>query len=315
MGLLIGTVAIGLAVYLLLWVVLNRSEGAHSREEDHFQKILDQNELGSAPQVSKKSAQRDSLNEKLSEGLKDSSVLNQKDGQQFMERLDYWLLMGGIRDRYTPESALARAITIWVGGVFAGIVLYLIGLPSLLAAAVILYAIAYPPLKLRSLINQRQDAIKAEVPFFIGEVYMAISSGMTTIDDAINRVAKTSKEDQVGDSILSQEFALATAEYRVGGLSQELALRRVGYRTGVIAVQNLVEALIQGLRTGTAMQEVLIEYMTTAQEIWRQDMRSYQKRKMPLVTVGLIITMFGALIIWATPLLIGFSRVLGGLSG
>lgn len=315
MGLVIFTVCFAAGVYLLLWVVLLRSKRDTSEESAHFQKILEQNELGSDPQLTRTKSERESLNERLSDELRESSLLQQEDGKQFMERLDYWLLMGGIRDKYTPETALARAITIWVGGIILGIFVYLVGMPPFLAGAVILYAMAYPPLKLKGLIAARQDAIKAEVPFFIGELYMAISSGMTTIDDAINRVAKTSSEDNVGDSILSQEFALATAEYRVGGLSQETALRRVGYRTGVIAVQNLVEALIQGLRTGTAMQDVLIEYMSTAQEIWRQDMRTYQKKKMPMVTMGLIITMFGALIIWGTPLLIEFSRALSGLSG
>ena len=56
------------------------------------------------------------------------------------------------------------------------------------------------------------------------------------------------------------------------------------------------------------MPATLREYSNQAQEMWQQDMRAYKNKKEPMVTVGLVITMFGAFIIYATPMMIGLLK-------
>lgn len=277
--------------------------------------ILASGSLGSAPSAPPKPEEekKSPLVDRIAGRLSTASFLNDEDGRQFMDQLDMWLIQAGIRARYTPEQALALALTIWgVGVVLPLLTILVVPLPVWLIGVVVCFFAVYPPLKLRSLIQARQATISAEVPFFINDLYMAISTGVITIDQAIMRVAKTSEEDPY-DSILPREFAQAHVEYSMGGRTQVDAIRDVGRRTGVVSVQNLCEALIQGIRTGAEMPATLREYSNQAQEMWHQDMRTYKNKKEPLVTMGLVITMFGAFIIYATPMMIGLLKAMGGL--
>jgi Flp pilus assembly protein TadB len=290
---------------------------AESEAEERMRQILAAERLGEIPEASRQelaSRRRTTITDRVARWIGSSSLFQEDEGRTFLERLDEWLLQAGIRNRYTPEQALAFAMTIWALGVGLPILLkLLVGLPAFVFLPAVVFFALYPPLKLRSLITERQDAIRAEIPFFIGQLYMALSSGMATIDEAIVRVARTAEEDPY-ESILSREFAQAQVEYRLGGRDMETALRGISARTGVSSVENLVEALVQGLRTGTEMQRVLLEYSDTAREMWRQDMRVYKNRKQPMVTMGLVITMFGAFIIFAVPLMIQVFQTLGGLN-
>jgi hypothetical protein len=46
--------------------------------------------------------------------------------------------------------------------------------------------------------------------------------------------------------------------------------------------------------------------------MWRQDIRNFKNRKEPLVTIGVVIAMFGAFIIMISPILIGLLETLSG---
>lgn len=290
-------------------------EQAETEAERRMRELLSEEELGEAPERRPEARRKPGMSERLAAWIAARPILQQEEGRSFMERLEGWLFQAGLRSRYTPEQALAHAISVWTIGVGGLIFLRIgIGLPSAIFLPAALFFAAYPPLKLRAEIHERQDKIRAEIPFFIQQLYMALSSGMSTIDEAIRRVARTAEEDPY-ESILAREFAQAQMEYRVGGKSVEEALRGISHRTGVTSVENLVEALIQGLRSGTEMRQVLLEYSDQAREMWRQDMRIYQNRKQPLVTLGLVITMFGGVIIWAVPLLIQMMQTLSGMGG
>jgi Flp pilus assembly protein TadB len=246
----------------------------------------------------------------LQQRLENSSMLQDEEGKTFLEWLQYELMRAGLQ--IPPERALAITLLLWGFGLFMLLAHWLVHLPLLLALIAMGLAFYYPYYKLRALQRDRMDSIKAEVPFFIQQLHMALSSGMTTIDDAILRVSKTAEEDPY-DSLLAREFAQAHTEYRLGGIDREVALRSIGRRTGVPALQNLIEALIQGLRTGAPMERVLVEYAQQAREIWRQDMRNYKNRKEPLVTLSLVCTMFGAFILYATPLALSLVHTLSAL--
>lgn len=255
---------------------------------------------------------RSSLVDSLAEKLDQSAIFNNEDGRSFLDNLEVWLIQGGLRDQFNPTQALSYALSIWALGVGVPLLLTLLGLlPVILMVPICLLAAAYPPLKLRSAISERQEAVKAEVPFFIQQLHMILSTGMATIDEAIVRMGYTSKEDPY-DSVLAAEFAQAQVEYRLGAKTFETAVRDIGQRLGVMSVENLCEAIIQGYKTGTEMDQILLEYSAKAQEMWRQDMRSLKNKKEPMVTLGLVITMFGAFVVWATPLINDLTKSFSG---
>jgi Flp pilus assembly protein TadB len=232
------------------------------------------------------------------------------EGKGFIERLNEELIVAGIRYKMTPYQALAVALLIWGMGIVVPTFLkFAIGLPTILYIAAVLCFAIYPWMKLRAFKTERQDTLKLELPIFIQQLRMLLSSRMTSLDDAIARVVRNAEIDPY-DSALAREFGQAQTEYRVGGINREEALRAIGKRTRVVSVQNLVEAIIQGLRTGADMAVVLEEYGRQAREMWRQDMRAFTGRKEPLITLGMVITMFGGFILVAAPLLINLTHTL-----
>jgi Flp pilus assembly protein TadB len=294
-------------------LILFRDRWLHGRQrakteaQERFEHLLSQEQLGEdlgGGQDPEELQERSAVVRKLASRLDDSRLFDDEEGRTFLENLERWLIQAGWRDRFTPTQALAYAMMIWALGIGLPLVLALLGgFPKILLVVVILFSALYPILKLRGAIKERQDAISAEVPFFIQQLYMTLSTGMATIDEAIVRVARTSEEDPY-DSVLAREFGQAQVEYRLGARSFEDAIRDIGRRTGVLSVENLCEAMVQGYRTGAEMDRVLLEYSAQAQELWRQDMRNYKNRKEPMVTIGLVFTMFGAFIIWATPMML-----------
>lgn len=270
------------------------------RKEDQADAELLEEQAKSSDDLQKSSP----IVSRLARLIDDSELMRDEEAQTFLENLDKMLVRGGLRDRFSPTQALAYAMAIWALGVLVPLIIaFSISDLKIPLIALAVFSALYPPLKLREAISNRQDAIKAEVPFFIQQLYMTLSSGMTTIDEAIVRVGKTAEEDPY-DSILAAEFGQAQIEYRLGAKTFDQSIRDIGKRTGVISVENLCEAMIQGHRTGTEMDKVLLDYSSQAQELWRQDMRAYKNKKEPLVTIGLVVTMFGAFILWATPLFI-----------
>jgi pilus assembly protein TadC len=300
---------------ILRFILLRGEERSETEAELKIKDILSRNEL-QAPKGSEeeKEEKKESLPiiNRLAWSLKNSASFQNEEGKSFLSRLDMNLVRAGLREKYTPEQALSLAIVIWVlGFVVAVSSITVVGLPRLFGAVFLILFFIYPFNKLQSTIRERNYKIAAEIPFFIQQLYMAISSGNTNIDGAIKRVSLNSERDGF-DSILAKEFNQAQIEYSLGAKTTEEALRDIGYRTGVTSVENLCEALIQGLKTGTPIQETLSEYSAQAQEMWRQDMRNFKNKKEPLVTIGVVIAMFGAFIIMIAPILIGLLDTLTG---
>lgn len=302
---------IGLLI-IIRFFFFRGAESSQSEAEAKIKEMIEKSNIDQDVEVKKEEKEKGSpIVDRLAWSLKNSSSFQNEEGKSLMSKLDIALVRAGMRNKYSPEQALATAILIWLAGFGIAVFAILAGLPKLLAAGILIAMVIYPPYKLKESIGNRQDKIASEIPFFIQQLYMAISSGNTNIDGAIKKVAENNERDNF-DSILSREFNQAQIEYSLGAKTTEQALRDIGYRTGVISVENLCEALIQGLRTGVPIQETLREYSGQAQEMWRQDIRNFKNKKEPLVTVGVVISMFGAFIIMISPILIGLFQTLGG---
>lgn len=293
------------------------SRRAQTEAQKRFEYLLEQN-VDDGPLASDEPQSAEDLQHqsptvrRIAEALDRSELFNDEEGQNALQTLERWLVQAGMRERFAPTQAIAYTLSIWSLGIVTTILFdIIVGIPTVLFLIFVGLILLYPPLYLRSAIKTRQDSIAAEVPFFIQQIYMTLSTGAATIDDAIVRVASTAEEDPY-NSYLAQEFGQAQVEYRLGSKSFEEAVREIGYRTGVMSVENLCEAIVQGYKTGASMENVLLEYSSQAQEMWRQDIRAYKNRKEPIVTIGMVISMFGAFVIWGTPLLVEFINSFSG---
>jgi tight adherence protein C len=309
--------ALGLALIIISYYRQSQRRSAQMAEEQ-IEQILDISSLGQVPESGASAEDQDSgpalrrIINGFADRLAGINMLRSDDGRDFLADLDRRLVLAGRRDKYTPEQALAVAVAIWVVGVGLPIfAAFVFPVPKFLVVIVAIFFLLYPLLRLRIDIRNRQDQIEVEVPFFINEIYMSLSAG-ATIDQAIVRAAQSDQRDGY-DSILAREFAQAQVEYSMGGRNQIEALRDIYRRTGVDSVSGLVEALIQGLRTGADLSLTLQNYSDQAQELWAQAMRDFKNRKDPAITIGVVITMSGGFLIYAAPLLAGMIETLGQL--
>jgi Flp pilus assembly protein TadB len=249
----------------------------------------------------------------LASRLERSPALHSGEGRSFLNWLDHQLHMAGLRsDTFGPYRAIALTLLIWSAGVALPVLAWTTGLvPTWVALVCAAFFLAYPLLKLRSLQVQRRDDIEKELPFVVMELAMTMSSGMTNIDDALLRLVRNNARDP--EAVLVREIEQAVVEYRHGGRRREDALRDVIWRCGVTSVETFIESIIVALQVGSPITDVLQEQADHAREMWRQSMRAYTARKMPVVVLRVVETMFGGLIIIATPLFIDLLELISGL--
>ena len=309
-----------LAVIFLGYYVITRNRSQASSEANRrVADILDLDELvepdasvdsSGSPERTKRPRAINTLAERIA----DSEYAKQEDSRSFMSELDRRLILAGIRNSYSPEQAIAASLAIWSFGTLLPVLAALaFPINPFVVIMVAVFFLFYPFLKLRSLINNRQSQIDSEIPSFISNIAMALSANLT-IDEAIIHAARTSSVDS-DDSILPAEFAVAQLQYSVGGYNQETALRMIRDRCGTESVDNFVEALVQGILTGSDLARVLEDYVDQAQEMWNQSMREFKNKKDPAITIGVVITMFGGVIIYMTPLAMEVMRTMTQTTG
>jgi Flp pilus assembly protein TadB len=234
-----------------------------------------------------------------------------EEGTDLISFIQKELTLAGLYPRISPQQGIAIILMCWGGAAVMGLLAAIGAFPSFIAILGGVLLLLYPFLKHRGLKSARREAIRSEVPFFLQELTMALATGALVLDTAIARVAEDSHV--IGtQSIIADEFRRAVSEYQRGGLRREDAIRGVAERSGVQEVHNLVEAILTGAEMGTeGLVDTLEQYGIQAREMWRNSIREFINKREPLITLSLVITMFGGLILYAAPLII---KALGSLS-
>lgn len=224
--------------------------------------------------------------------------------------LERQLELAGRPKGWSAPEALTFTGIVWVIGTVAALASLTLDLPRWLVAVLLVVVFVYPYLKLRAMINRRQEQAKLEMPSLINDLIMGIGSSTGTLDDAIGRTVNDPMATGA-DRILVREFAQAFAEYRHGNRDREEALRAAADRLGVEVVSNFVDALIEGLRTGTPIKQILQSQSVQIQSIFEQDMKGFIAKKQSSFVIGLVLIFFGILILVIAPLFLRLSSVFG----
>ena len=111
----------------------------------------------------------------------------ESEGRNLISMLERELSMAGMRtERFGPYQALAFTTMIWGVSLVVPTFAYASGAaPVYLAIPLCAFGLAYPVLKLRSAKAKRRQAIEREIPRFIRQLSMALSSRQVTLPDAI----------------------------------------------------------------------------------------------------------------------------------
>lgn len=241
-----------------------------------------------------------------------SGLLRSREARDVLDWLERELTLAGRPKGWSAAEALVATIIFWiVAGGLLGFLGMSAGAPSLLLAVVVGFIFAYPPLKLRQMRRRRQEQARLELMSFITDLIMGIGSGQGSLDDALSRTVADPRA--IGaERILVREFAQAYAMYRHGNYDREEALREAADRLGVEEVDNFVDALVQGHRTGSPIRDTLTSQVDQIQAIYEQEMRAFIARKQSSFVVSLVFILMGILILVLYPLV---SQILDAFSG
>lgn len=282
---------------IFLYEIQRRSRAAGRREAEIAVGDLLRDEDFSGMQ--QKDEERPSGAKRLAGVISRSSFLNfQREGRELQSWLDRQLTLAGRPNGWTPSDAISRVVLIWLVGGGALIFAYVaIGLPTLLVVAGLCLLFAYPFLKLRQMVRARRERAQIELPVFMNAILMNLSGGVTTIDDAIQRTVSPTIEPPGRKLVLVDEIGRAYFEYRHTGRDREEALRDAADRLDSPSVSAFIDSLIQGLRTGTDIQQMLKSQSEQVQEIFRQDMRAYIGKKESSFMISLVMILAGIMIL------------------
>lgn len=258
---------------------------------------------------------REGSAEKLAGAIKRSSFFQfQREGRELQSWVDRQLQLAGRPKGWSASDAIARVVLLWlVGGGFLVLVYLGIGIPPLLVLAAMVLLFLYPFLKLRQMVKQRRERAQMELPVFMNSIIMNLSGGVTTIDDAIQRTVSPTIEPPGRKMVLVDEIGRAYFEYRHTGRDREEALRDAAERIDSPSVSAFIDSLIQGLRTGTDIQQMLKSQSAQVQEIFRQDMRAYIGKKESSFMISLVMILAGIMILAVGSLGMQLGGFLGGV--
>lgn len=253
-------------------------------------------------------AERPGRVERLSATLTGRGMFRSGEARDVLNWLDRELTLAGRPKGWSAQEAIVFALMVWVIAAGGAILAVGVGMPRWMVGIGLIVALLYPYLKLRAMVNKRQERAKLEMPSIINDLLMGIGSSSGTLDDAIGRTVNDPSATG-SDRILVREFAQAFAEYRHGNRDREEALRGAADRIGVEVVDNFVDAIIEGLRTGTPVKQILQSQSQQVQAIFEQDMKTYIARKQSSFVISLVLIFFGVIVLVMAPLFMRLSGV------
>lgn len=179
--------------------------------------------------------------------------------------LDRWLANAGRPRGLSASDALAYAAVYWAStAVLIMLATERAGINRVLGALMMLVLMAYPVIKLFSIIKSRRERVQLELLSVVNDLKTSISSNLT-LEEAFGRVIQ---DDEYEDEqrVLVAEFGIAYRAWRIGNQRMPDALRDAANRMGVREIDAFVDAIANGIRNGTRMDDVLSRQYETVKQ-------------------------------------------------
>ncbi len=157
---------------------------------------------------------KESYSRQLAHWLYNRGALNSESTNEVAALLRKKLILAGKYPQVTPLDFIAQMLILWGGSIsFLLFAKFTMNMPVFLVAAAALAVFLYPYMKLQQLISRRQDRARLELPSFINEMIMNLTSGQSTIDDALDRMVRENTGSPGKERVLITEFGQAYNEY------------------------------------------------------------------------------------------------------
>jgi Flp pilus assembly protein TadB len=233
----------------------------------------------------------------------------------FLDALDHRLTLAGNPKGWIATDFLAFC-SLLIGGVavFGGILVRYGMLPVVIYLPLVLLCCGYPYFFLSGATTARKEQAFAELPYFLDQLILGLSSGASTLDAAIQSVVMDNADTGLKDSqrVLVREFRRAYLETANQVKSFDQAYRDAAERIQVQEVDDLLEVFIDANTTGSPILSILQDMSKHVYTVFEQNMATLIKKKDTTFTVATVIIMVSTAILIATPIVLTVIKALSG---
>lgn len=306
-----------LTVYFL-WIGISRraqKKASESAFQQRLRRFQSESKLGdSMMQVDVSNQPEISTWQKIGEELRETIFVTSS-GSAFMGMLEEKLIQAG-HPRGWHATDFLGFFSVVIGSVviFGGFLFQAGILPAWFYLFLSVLVIYYPFSFLKSETTKRKEQAFAELPYFLDEIILSLSSGTTTIDKAIKTVVMEDSLSAVRDSqrVLVTEFKRAYTEQAESARNFDEAYRGAAERIQLQEVDDLVDVIVEGYATGAPILKNLQDMSSHIYTVFEQNMATLIKKKDAPFTIATVMIMFGTAVLIAAPIL---STVMQALAG
>ncbi|MFH1262848.1 MAG: type II secretion system F family protein [Pseudomonadota bacterium] len=179
---------------------------------------------------------------------------------------------------------ILRQIFAGIGGLVFGVLLTLLGSPTLLPITLGVLGVLWPRLQLRRAIQKRQRSILLNLPYYLDLITLALEAGL----DLIAAIEEVIVRDRPNP--LREEFEITLRSIRVGA-TRSRSFARLAERTGVAPLQLLSTSVSQSEELGSSLGGLLrLQSESLRRELYRQAEETAQRAPIKLLAplIGLI---------------------------
>lgn len=236
-------------------------------------------------------------------------------GKNVLDALDDWLDRAGHPHGWRSVDFIAFTVVLMGTIIIGGGLLVRAGAfpPILYVAAVAIFALM-PYNMVNPHIAKRKEQAFAELPYFLDQIILNLSSGASTLNAALKNVVLDEAHDHLGNRrrVLIQEFRRAFLENQNQVYPFEVAFKNAAKRIQVQEVDDLVEVFINAETSGAPILGILQDMSVHVYMVFEQNMATLIKKKDTIFTVSTVMIMVSTAILIATPIVITLLDALSG---
>lgn len=236
-------------------------------------------------------------------------------GQGILSKIEEKLILSGRPHGWYAQDYIAFCFLAIGAALIGGALLLQIGLPGFWYVAFVGLTVYYCYWELNGRIQSRQEQARFELPYFLDELIMSLSSGASSLDLVLREVVSGESATEGGkadERVLVVEFRRAYQETSSQARTFEEAYRAAAARIQVQPVSDLVEVLIQGQSGGSPILNILRNMSENVYSQYEQDVSTLIKKKDTTFTIATVLIMIGAAIVIGAPIFDTVLRSLGG---
>lgn len=244
-----------------------------------------------------------------------SALFDNRGGLSLLDNIEERLVLGGHPHGWHATDYVA-VCALSIGGAIVGGGLFVqMGVSPMVYLMLVGLVAMYCHWELTFPIKKRQEQAFAELPYFLDEIIISLSSGSTTLDQAIREVVM-SPQNQSGMSkkerVLVTEFRRAYQETATTAKPFREAYMDASKRIQVPAVEQLIELLIEGNQSGAPILDALRDMSKHVYTVFASEMEALIKKKDTTFTIATVLMLVGSFIVIITPIIITVMEALGG---